>query len=41
MERRITTYSENGLPNNVNDIRSIESQTYDGVSVIRLYFHRA
>lgn len=39
MERRITTYSEYGLSNNVNDIRSIESQTYDGVSVIRLYFH--
>jgi multidrug efflux pump subunit AcrB len=38
-EQRITTYSEYGLSNNINDIERIESQTIDGVGIIRLYFH--
>lgn len=36
--QRITTYSEYSLSNNVNDIERIESQTVDGIGVIRLYF---
>ncbi len=39
MAQRITTYSEYGLSNNVDDIARIESQTYDGIAVIRLYFY--
>lgn len=38
-EQRITTYSEYALSSNVNDIERIESQTIDGIGVIRLYFH--
>lgn len=38
-EQRITTYSEYGLIGNVNDIERMESQTLNGLSVIRLYFH--
>lgn len=37
--QRITTYSEYGLSNNVNDIERIESQTVDGIGIIRLFFH--
>lgn len=37
--QRITTYSEYALSNNVDDISRIESQTYNGLAVIRLYFH--
>ncbi len=37
--QRITTYSEYGLTNNVNDIERIESQTFNGVGLVRLYFH--
>ncbi len=36
---RITTYSEYSLFNNVNDIERIESQTVNGIGLIRLYFH--
>lgn len=36
--QRITTYSEYTLSNNVNDIERIESQTVDGLGLIRLYF---
>lgn len=39
MERRLTIYSEYSLSANVKDIKSIESQTTDGVGVIRLFFH--
>ncbi len=35
---RITTYGEYTLSNNVNDIERIESQTVDGIGLIRLYF---
>ena len=37
--RRITTYSEYTLSNNVNDIERMESQTFNGVGLVRLYFH--
>ena len=37
--QRITTYSEYTLSNNVNDIERMESQTFNGVGVVRLYFH--
>jgi len=36
---RITTYSEYALFNNVNDIERMESQTVNGIGLIRLYFH--
>src|SRR6187455_1802045 len=39
VERRITTYSEYAISSNVNDIRRLESQTLNGVAVIRIYFH--
>jgi multidrug efflux pump subunit AcrB len=38
-EQRITTYSEFSLSNYVNDIDRIESQTTDGLALIRVYFH--
>lgn len=38
-DQRITTYSEYALSGNVNDIERMESQTLNGLSVIRLYFH--
>ncbi|MFA6210452.1 MAG: efflux RND transporter permease subunit [Candidatus Obscuribacterales bacterium] len=38
-EKRITVYSEYALSANVNDVKSMESQTLDGVGIIRLYFH--
>lgn len=38
-ERRLTMYSEYSLSANVKDVKSMESQTLDGVGVIRLYFH--
>lgn len=38
-ERRLTIYSEYSLSANVKDLKSIESQTLDGLGVIRLYFH--
>jgi multidrug efflux pump subunit AcrB len=39
MERRITTLSEYGISSNVNDIRTMESQTVNGVGVIKVFFH--
>ncbi|MDR3612199.1 MAG: efflux RND transporter permease subunit [Candidatus Obscuribacterales bacterium] len=38
-ERRLTIYSEYSLSANVKDLKSMESQTLDGVGVIRLFFH--
>jgi multidrug efflux pump subunit AcrB len=38
MEQRITTYSEYSISANVNDIRNMESQTLDGISVEKIYF---
>lgn len=36
MERQITQFSEYSLAGNVADVKSIHSDSYDGVSVIRL-----
>lgn len=36
---RVTTFSEYTLSNNVNDLERIESQTVDGIGIVRLYFH--
>src|SRR5258708_38917234 len=37
-EKQITVYSEYSLSANVNDIQRMESQTLDGVGIIKLYF---
>src|SRR5580698_6740232 len=39
MENRIVTNFERSLTANVNDIEHIESQSYQSVSAIRVYFH--
>jgi len=39
VERRITTYSEYAMSSNVNDIKRMESQTLNGVAVIKIFFH--
>ena len=39
MAQRITTYSEYAISSNVSDIKTIESQTINGVSVTKVYFH--
>ena len=39
MEKRIVTFSERGLTTTVNDIEHIESQSLNGVAIIRVYFH--
>jgi multidrug efflux pump subunit AcrB len=39
VERRITTYSEYAFTSNVNDIKRVESQTLNGVAVIKIFFH--
>ncbi len=39
MENRIVTNFERALTSNVNDIEHIESQSYQSISVIRVYFH--
>ncbi len=39
MADMITTRSERGMTTTVNDIEHMESQSYAGVSVTRLYFH--
>src|SRR5438552_724607 len=38
-ERQITVYSEFALSANVNDVERIESQTLNGVGIIKLFFH--
>jgi len=38
MEQRVTTYSEYALRSNVNNIRDIEAQTLNGVSVQKIDF---
>ena len=38
-EHRLTMYSEFALSANVKDVKSMESQTIDGVGVIKLFFH--
>jgi multidrug efflux pump subunit AcrB len=39
MEKRVSTNFERSLTSNVNDIEHIESQSYSGYSVQRIYFH--
>lgn len=39
-EKQITVYSEFSLSANVNDLERIESQTLDGVGIVKLYFHQ-
>src|SRR6478736_10212828 len=38
-EKQLTVYSEFSLSANVNDIERIESQTLDGVGIVKLFFH--
>lgn len=38
MEKRIVTVSERSMTTTVNDIEHIESQSYNGVSVTKLFF---
>src|SRR5437762_866957 len=37
-EQQITQFSEYTLAGSVGDVRSIESNTFDGVAVIKVYF---
>src|SRR6476660_1629721 len=39
-ERRITTFSEYALSGNVNDVKRIESQTLNGVGIVKVFFHQ-
>jgi len=39
MEKRVVTIFERQLTSNVNDIEHIESQSYNSLSVTRIYFH--
>src|SRR6266446_4766208 len=39
MEKRVVTEFERNLTSAVNDIEHIESQSYNGIAVIRIYFH--
>ncbi|UJR86846.1 efflux RND transporter permease subunit [Sandaracinus amylolyticus] len=39
MQQQITRSAEYAIAGNVADIRTIESQTLDGASVIKIYFH--
>ena len=38
MEKMITNFSETSLINNVSDIQRIESQTYNGTAVLKIFF---
>ncbi|HEY3898136.1 MAG TPA: efflux RND transporter permease subunit [Chthoniobacter sp.] len=39
MEKRFCTVTERAMTTTVNDIEHIESQSYNGVAVIKVYFH--
>jgi multidrug efflux pump subunit AcrB len=39
MEKRVVTNFERSLTSNVNDIEHIESQSYNGYAVVRVFFH--
>ena len=39
MESRVVTGFERSLTSNVNDIEHIESQSYSGYAVVKIYFH--
>jgi multidrug efflux pump subunit AcrB len=38
MEKMITNFSETSIINNVSDIQRVESQTYNGTALLKLYF---
>jgi hypothetical protein len=38
MEQRVTTYSQYAISANVNDIKNIEAQTLNGLSIQKIYF---
>ncbi len=38
MEKMITNFSETSLINNVSDIQRLESQTYNGTAVLKIFF---
>src|SRR5262245_49244036 len=38
-EKQLTVYSEFSLSANVNDLERIESQTLDGVGIVKLFLH--
>jgi multidrug efflux pump subunit AcrB len=38
MEKMITNFSETATTNNVSDIRQIESQTHNGIAIIKVFF---
>src|ERR1700741_4844425 len=38
MEQRVTTYSQYTISSNVNNIRNIEAQTLNGLSIQKIYF---
>lgn len=40
IEKRITQFSENSTGGNVMNIRRLESQTVNGISIIKIYFHQ-
>ena len=40
MERRITTVSERALTTSVNNIEHIESNSFNGIAVIKVYLHQ-
>jgi multidrug efflux pump subunit AcrB len=40
MEERITNQSERGLTTTVSNIEHIESQTFNGISIIKIYFQQ-
>src|SRR5690349_24331622 len=39
MEKRVVTAFERSLTSNVNDIEHIESQSYNGYGVVKIFFH--
>jgi multidrug efflux pump subunit AcrB len=39
MEKRVVTGFERSLTSNINDIEHIESQSYSGYAVVKIYFH--
>src|ERR1051326_6905573 len=39
MEKRVVTGFERSLTSNVNDIEHIESQSYSGYAVVKIFFH--
>jgi multidrug efflux pump subunit AcrB len=38
IDQRVTTYSQYSISSNVNDIRNMEAQSLEGISVIKIFF---